>query len=90
MVCLQVRDYIHVVDLADGHIAAVRKLDAAGVGCEVYNLGTGKGTSVLEMVAAFEKASGKVCFCCFFLSCFLHASNSVLNSSVAENSSCHG
>ncbi|KAG6600513.1 hypothetical protein SDJN03_05746, partial [Cucurbita argyrosperma subsp. sororia] len=54
-----VRDYIHVVDLADGHIAAVRKLDAAGVGCEVYNLGTGKGTSVLEMVAAFEKASGK-------------------------------
>jgi len=93
VVCLQVRDYIHVVDLADGHIAAVRKLDAAGVGCEVYNLGTGKGTSVLEMVAAFEKASGKVCFCCFFLPSFLpflHASNSVLNSSVAENSSCHG
>ncbi|KAJ8505979.1 hypothetical protein OPV22_006865 [Ensete ventricosum] len=55
-----VRDYIHVVDLADGHIAAVRKLfDDPSVGCEVYNLGTGKGTSVLEMVAAFEKASGK-------------------------------
>ena len=54
-----VRDYIHVVDLADGHIAALRKLDDPKVGCEVYNLGTGKGTSVLEMVAAFEKASGK-------------------------------
>ncbi|KAK6158438.1 hypothetical protein DH2020_005752 [Rehmannia glutinosa] len=54
-----VRDYIHVVDLADGHIAALDKLSDPSVGCEVYNLGTGKGTSVLEMVAAFEKASGK-------------------------------
>ncbi|KAK8495858.1 hypothetical protein V6N13_103345 [Hibiscus sabdariffa] len=54
-----VRDYIHVVDLADGHIAALRKLSDPNIGCEVYNLGTGKGTSVLEMVAAFEKASGK-------------------------------
>ncbi|EER94859.1 hypothetical protein BDA96_01G396400 [Sorghum bicolor] len=56
-----VRDYIHVVDLADGHIAALRKLyeDSDKIGCEVYNLGTGKGTSVLEMVAAFEKVSGK-------------------------------
>ncbi|CAM0901587.1 unnamed protein product [Alopecurus aequalis] len=56
-----VRDYIHVVDLADGHIAALRKLyeDSDSIGCEVYNLGTGKGTSVLEMVAAFEKACGK-------------------------------
>ncbi|XP_075522720.1 UDP-glucose 4-epimerase GEPI48 isoform X1 [Primulina tabacum] len=54
-----VRDYIHVVDLADGHISALNKLSDASVGCEVYNLGTGKGTSVLEMVAAFEKASGK-------------------------------
>ncbi|XXG82376.1 hypothetical protein AAC387_Pa10g0339 [Persea americana] len=55
-----VRDYIHVVDLSDGHIAALRKLfDGSNIGCEVYNLGTGKGTSVLEMVAAFEKASGK-------------------------------
>ncbi|KEH21196.1 UDP-glucose 4-epimerase [Medicago truncatula] len=55
-----VRDYIHVVDLADGHIAALCKLDDPKTGCEVYNLGTGKGTSVLEMVAAFEQASGKV------------------------------
>ncbi|XP_027360079.1 UDP-glucose 4-epimerase GEPI48-like [Abrus precatorius] len=54
-----VRDYIHVVDLADGHIAALLKLDEPNIGCEVYNLGTGKGTSVLEMVKAFEKASGK-------------------------------
>ncbi|XP_043701886.1 UDP-glucose 4-epimerase GEPI48-like [Telopea speciosissima] len=54
-----VRDYIHVVDLSDGHIAALRKLFDSNIGCEVYNLGTGKGTSVLEMVAAFEKASGK-------------------------------
>ncbi|XP_039015869.1 UDP-glucose 4-epimerase GEPI48-like isoform X1 [Hibiscus syriacus] len=54
-----VRDYIHVVDLADGHIAALKKLSDPKIGCEVYNLGTGKGTSVLEMVSAFEKASGK-------------------------------
>lgn len=54
-----VRDYIHVVDLADGHIAALKKLSDPSIGCEVYNLGTGKGTSVFEMVAAFEKASGK-------------------------------
>eukprot|EP00249_Psilotum_nudum_P027599 c3546_g1_i1 orf=284-1381(+) len=55
-----VRDYIHVMDLADGHIAAVQKLFTDdNIGCTVYNLGTGTGTSVLEMVAAFEKASGK-------------------------------
>ncbi|KAE8720941.1 UDP-glucose 4-epimerase 2 [Hibiscus syriacus] len=54
-----VRDYVHVVDLARGHVAALRKLSDPDIGCEVYNLGSGKGTSVLEMVAAFEKASGK-------------------------------
>ncbi|KAL8256099.1 hypothetical protein R6Q59_031166 [Mikania micrantha] len=54
-----VRDYIHVVDLADGHTAALVKLFDPKIGCEVYNLGTGKGTSVLEIVSAFEKASGK-------------------------------
>lgn len=54
-----IRDYIHVVDLADGHVAALKKLFESDIGCQVYNLGTGKGTSVLEMVAAFEKASGK-------------------------------
>lgn len=55
-----VRDYIHVMDLADGHIAALRKLlTTEDIGCTAYNLGTGCGTSVFEMVAAFEKASGK-------------------------------
>lgn len=55
-----VRDYIHVMDLSDGHTAALDKLfKTKDLGCEVYNLGTGRGTSVLEMVAAFEKASGK-------------------------------
>ncbi|KAG1354576.1 bifunctional UDP-glucose 4-epimerase and UDP-xylose 4-epimerase 1 [Cocos nucifera] len=55
-----VRDYIHVMDLADGHIAALCKLfSAENIGCVAYNLGTGYGTSVLEMVASFEKASGK-------------------------------
>lgn len=53
-----VRDYIHVVDLAKGHIAALKKLKKSGE-MEVYNLGTGKGTSVLELVHAFKKASGK-------------------------------
>ncbi|KAK2989057.1 hypothetical protein RJ640_018846 [Escallonia rubra] len=55
-----IRDYIHVMDLADGHVAALRKLFTADdIGCVAYNLGTGCGKSVLEMVAAFEKASGK-------------------------------
>ncbi|CAI8595184.1 unnamed protein product [Vicia faba] len=55
-----VRDYIHVMDLADGHIAALRKLfTTENIGCTSYNLGTGRGTSVLEMVDAFNKASGK-------------------------------
>jgi len=51
-----VRDYIHVVDLADAHVKA---LDALSVehGCKAYNIGTGQGYSVLEMVAAFERAS---------------------------------
>ena len=46
-----VRDYIHVMDLADGHVKAVQKLEATpGLGAVAYNLGTGKGTTVLEMV----------------------------------------
>ncbi|KAI4901194.1 hypothetical protein NFI96_026366, partial [Prochilodus magdalenae] len=53
-----VRDYIHVVDLAKGHIAALRKLKD-NCGCKIYNLGTGTGYSVLQMVKAMEKASGK-------------------------------
>ena len=53
-----VRDYIHVVDLARGHIMALKKLETNS-GLVTYNLGTGKGYSVLDMVKAFEKASGR-------------------------------
>ena len=53
-----VRDYIHVVDLAIGHLKALERL-AARPGVVTYNLGTGQGYSVLEVVAAFEKASGR-------------------------------
>ncbi|MCG9677144.1 UDP-glucose 4-epimerase GalE [Vibrio sp. Isolate24] len=53
-----VRDYIHVMDLADGHVAALRKVGQKD-GLHIYNLGTGNGYSVLEMVKAFEIASGK-------------------------------
>jgi len=52
-----VRDYIHVVDLARGHVKAVEWV-LNNKGCEPFNLGTGNGTSVLELVKAFEKASG--------------------------------
>ena len=51
-----VRDYIHVVDLARGHVFALEKLTKSGV--HIYNLGTGKGYSVLEVIKAFEKACG--------------------------------
>lgn len=50
------RDYIHVVDLAEGHVAAIEHMKP---GVLIYNLGTGKATSVLEMISAFEKESGK-------------------------------
>lgn len=63
------RDYIHVVDLARGHLAAVdwlfKRAGARGEGtegaglCEVFNLGTGRPSSVKEVIAAFEKASGR-------------------------------
>lgn len=52
-----VRDYIHVVDLAKGHIKALEKVSDSGV--HIYNLGTGKGYSVLDVIHAFEKACGK-------------------------------
>ncbi|WP_415230976.1 UDP-glucose 4-epimerase GalE [Psychromonas sp.] len=53
-----VRDYIHVMDLADGHVAALKAVGFKS-GLHIYNLGTGQGSSVLEMVEAFAKASGK-------------------------------
>ena len=52
-----VRDYIHVVDLAKGHVAALKKIEE-NAGCKVYNLGTGHGYSVLDVIHAFEKACG--------------------------------
>ncbi|OCT11036.1 UDP-glucose 4-epimerase GalE [Paenibacillus pectinilyticus] len=53
-----VRDYIHVVDLARGHLKALEKVMATS-GVEAYNLGTGQGYSVLEMVSAFERVTGR-------------------------------
>lgn len=52
-----IRDYIHVLDLVQGHMAAMRYLDSH-TGAEAFNLGTGKGTSIFELVRAFEEASG--------------------------------
>lgn len=54
-----IRDYIHVVDLALGHIIALEKLTSKLESVKTYNLGTGHGYSVLEVISAFEKASGK-------------------------------
>ena len=53
-----VRDYIHVVDLADGHIKAINQLNA-NCGLKIYNLGCGHGFSVLEVIDAFQEASGR-------------------------------
>lgn len=54
-----IRDYIHVMDLADGHVAALRALDSAADGeVMTVNLGTGRGVSVLELVNAFERVNG--------------------------------
>jgi UDP-glucose 4-epimerase len=52
------RDYIHVVDLAAGHVAALEHLSSSEGGARAWNLGTGHGSSVFEVIAAFEKASG--------------------------------
>ena len=54
-----VRDYIHVVDLAKGHVLALQKLEKENQGLYIYNLGTGKGYSVLDMVKTFEKATNQ-------------------------------
>ena len=54
-----IRDYIHVDDLADGHIAALNFITKE-TGAEVFNLGTGNGVSVLELISAFERATGLV------------------------------
>ncbi|HWT16621.1 MAG TPA: UDP-glucose 4-epimerase GalE, partial [Patescibacteria group bacterium] len=54
-----VRDYIHVCDLAEAHVAALEHLHRGQAGATAVNLGTGRGTSVLELVHAFERASGR-------------------------------
>lgn len=54
-----VRDYIHVMDLAEGHVAALRLFEQEHCGLRIYNLGTGRGYSVLEMIAAFSQAVGR-------------------------------
>jgi UDP-glucose 4-epimerase len=55
-----VRDYIHIVDLAEGHVKAIGKLSAGGIkGFVTYNLGTGSGYSVLDVVKGMEQASGR-------------------------------
>ncbi|WP_443937863.1 UDP-glucose 4-epimerase GalE [Pedobacter sp. MW01-1-1] len=56
-----IRDYIHVVDLAKAHVAAVKRLENSGntAKYEVFNIGTGKGTSVLEAISAFEQSTGE-------------------------------
>lgn len=53
-----VRDYIHVMDLAEGHLAAVNLVSAVGAPFDAFNIGTGRGQSVLEMLKAFEQVSG--------------------------------
>ncbi|WP_203335330.1 UDP-glucose 4-epimerase GalE [Nocardioides limicola] len=53
------RDYIHVADLADGHVAALDHLDQMSAPVRAFNLGSGEPSSVLEMIAAFERASGR-------------------------------
>ncbi|MBQ9058844.1 MAG: UDP-glucose 4-epimerase GalE [Atopobiaceae bacterium] len=53
-----VRDYIHVMDLAQGHVAALEWMDGK-TGCEIFNLGTGTGSSVLEIITAFSEACGQ-------------------------------
>jgi UDP-glucose 4-epimerase len=52
-----IRDYIHVVDLAKGHVKAMEKADDLS-GYNVFNLGSGKGSSVLDVITSFERASG--------------------------------
>ncbi len=53
-----IRDYIHVVDLAKGHLAALNHIHQTNPGVRAWNLGSGRGSTVLEMVHAFEKAVG--------------------------------
>lgn len=53
-----IRDYIHVMDLADGHVAALAKLEREHLRIKMYNLGTGQGVSVLQLIRTFERTNG--------------------------------
>lgn len=53
-----IRDYIHVMDLADGHVAALAKLEREHLRIRMYNLGTGQGVSVLQLIQTFERTNG--------------------------------
>lgn len=55
---LGIRDYIHVMDLASGHVAALNALQNNHLRLKIYNLGTGEGISVLELIKTFEKVTG--------------------------------
>ena len=55
-----VRDFIHVVDLAKGHVVALKKMLQNPKGCRIYNMGTGTGYSVMEMIKSLERASNQV------------------------------
>jgi len=52
-----IRDYIHVMDLATGHVAAMRKLESGHLGIKMYNLGTGSGVSVMQLIKTFERVN---------------------------------
>lgn len=54
-----IRDYLHVLDLAQGHLSALDHLRAANPGVRAWNLGTGRGSTVFEMIKAFSKAAGR-------------------------------
>ena len=54
------RDYIHIMDIAKGHVAALKQIvEPTFTGVKIYNLGTGTGVTVLQIVKAFEEATGK-------------------------------
>ena len=55
------RDYIHIMDIAKGHVAALKQIvDPTFHGVKIYNLGTGKGVTVLEIVKTFERVTGEI------------------------------
>ena len=63
------RDYIHIMDIARGHVAALKQIvDPTFHGVKIYNLGTGKGVTVLEIVKTFERVTGEFNLTAFYVS----------------------